>query len=87
MNVKKLKAEGDPHGRLRLKAYTPCACAEECGAECPCQQAPTLCEKYCACPKSCQFKAVGCKCTSACTTRACPCLASDRECDPDLCHG
>lgn len=90
-NADKLRREGDLQGRLKLAAYTPCACTDGCDdgpdSQCPCARALTPCEKYCACPRNCHLKeGLGCKCTSKCVRGSCPCVAAGRECDPDLCQ-
>ncbi|GLD99537.1 hypothetical protein PINS_up008263 [Pythium insidiosum] len=45
------------------------------------------CEKACACPRDCRNRFSGCSCPpGGCRqARNCPCLASGRECDPDVC--
>lgn len=64
------------------------ACSHEgpCSrANCWCVQNGGFCEKYCCCGPSCSHKFPGCKCHSKCSTKACPCYAANRSCDPDLC--
>ncbi|KAM0894752.1 hypothetical protein ACQ4PT_024228 [Festuca glaucescens] len=67
--------------------YNPCGCQSACGKECPCLKNGTRCEKYCGCPKMCNNRFRGCHCAKGqCRSRQCPCFASDRECDPDVCR-
>ena len=68
--------------------YFPCDHDGACtAANCSCVQNHLLCEKYCVCSVECRNRAQGCACKkNQCQTRACPCYASQRECDPDLCH-
>lgn len=68
--------------------YVPCNCKGLCSAECPCLLDGNLCEKYCGCAMTCKNRFRGCNCSKGqCRTRACPCFAALRECDPDLCKG
>ncbi|XP_071741370.1 histone-lysine N-methyltransferase EZA1-like [Rutidosis leptorrhynchoides] len=68
------------------KQYTPCECKPVCGKDCPCVKIST-CEKYCGCPKSCRYRFRGCHCAkSHCRNLQCPCFATRRECDPDICR-
>ncbi|GAB2298438.1 hypothetical protein Dimus_032503 [Dionaea muscipula] len=89
------KSSGHPSSWRRIgdgrnkpcKQYTPCACQSMCGKECPCLDNGTCCEKYCGCSKSCKNRFRGCHCAkSQCKSRQCPCFASNRECDPDVCR-
>ena len=77
-------------GENALPEYVPCrhegACTVENG--CACAKKNMMCEKFCACSSECKNRWAGCTCKrSRCNTRACPCYAAGRECDPDLCHG
>ena len=74
--------------------YRPCECAADpedplkktCGPDCTCASAGNFCEKWCGCGGSCGNSFAGCSCKQgACNTRACPCFAAGRECDPDIC--
>ncbi|KAK3261205.1 hypothetical protein CYMTET_29876 [Cymbomonas tetramitiformis] len=68
--------------------YVPCNCKGPCSAECSCLLDGNVCEKYCGCAMTCKNRFRGCNCSKGqCRTRACPCFAADRECDPDLCKG
>ena len=73
----------DRHGLIG--AYHPCAHTGECDESCPCAAQGHRCEKFCSCDVSCPNRWPGCYCKAKCTTKACPCFASGRECDPDLC--
>ena len=65
--------------------YTPCLDHRVCSAAtCNCIQKGHFCEKYCLCSQ-CPYKFPGCNCNGTCNTKACPCFAASRECDPDLC--
>eukprot|EP00899_Mesostigma_viride_P019484 jgi/Mesvir1/27537/Mv07296-RA.1 len=59
-----------------------------CTATCPCVASFNFCEKYCACAGTgCVNAFPGCRCHRGdCSTRACPCFAASRECDPDICR-
>jgi hypothetical protein len=68
--------------------YVPCDHKGPCGdpAVCSCARNNTWCEKFCGCDGSCKMRFQGCACQGCrCQTRACPCFAANRECDPDLC--
>lgn len=77
--------------------YRPCACHDRfetgggdvsCGknSACACSRDGNFCEKWCGCLGRCGNAFAGCTCKQgACRTRACPCFAAQRECDPDLC--
>ncbi|GAB4830582.1 hypothetical protein Ancab_020348 [Ancistrocladus abbreviatus] len=89
------KATGHPSSWRRIgdgkhqicRQYTPCGCQFMCGKECPCKGNDICCEKYCGCSKSCKNRFRGCHCAkSQCKSRQCPCFASNRECDPDVCR-
>ncbi len=59
---------------------------EDCiSAHCDCVQRG-FCEKYCLCSPSCKLRYFGCMCKlGTCGTNLCPCYASKRECDEDIC--
>ena len=81
--------------------YRPCECCSNpgdgdesgvsekraaCGADCSCSAVGNFCEKWCSCGGKCDNAFKGCSCKQgACNTRACPCFAANRECDPDIC--
>jgi histone-lysine N-methyltransferase EZH2 len=68
--------------------YVPCDHKGPCGdpAVCSCARNFTWCEKYCGCDPACKLRFTGCSCQGCrCQTKACPCYAASRECDPDLC--
>lgn len=75
-------------GKSILPAYSPCSCSGNCVFEtCTCAQNGNFCEKFCQCPPTCPHRFSGCRCKKGqCRTKACPCFAAGRECDPDLCH-
>jgi len=82
----------NPHEKL--PQYYPCNCEGPCTSQCPCRGDANFCEKYCGCdPKHCGNRFQGCNCKGVrqyygrCSTKACPCRAAGRECDPDLCRG
>ena len=70
--------------------YVPCDCHARglpCDENCPCSKSGNFCERFCSCHgHSCKNRFMGCNCKKACDTKACPCFASGRECDPELCH-
>lgn len=68
--------------------YDPCDHDGPCTIDngCSCKIAGTNCEKYCGCSvETCGIRFEGCRCKAFCNTGACPCAASGRECDPELC--
>lgn len=69
--------------------YTPCSCGDgqPCNPKtCGCMIDGNFCERYCGCRGQCVNKFPGCSCKNGtCRTRACPCFAAARECDPDVC--
>ncbi|KAA6418158.1 MAG: histone-lysine N-methyltransferase EZA1-like [Trebouxia sp. A1-2] len=65
--------------------YQPCQCKEDCKEGCPCLNDGHFCEKFCACGPKCGSRFQGCVCKGGCKNKGCPCMAADRECDPDLC--
>lgn len=74
--------------RPQKSGYDPCDHNGPCSVDngCSCKKAGANCEKYCGCSfETCSIRFEGCRCKSTCTTGACPCAASGRECDPDLC--
>lgn len=53
---------------------------------CKCAVKGIHCEIYCGCSSDCALQWRGCRCgTGRCRTKACPCYAAMRECNPDLC--
>lgn len=75
-------------GDNALPEYTPCSHDGPCTVDngCSCAKKLMMCEKYCTCSSECKNRWAGCTCKrSRCNTRACPCYAAQRECDPDLC--
>ena len=67
---------------------TGCNCKGPCDTsnpDCLCMSKMNFCEVFCACGPSCKNRYAGCNCKRDCGTKACPCFASGRECDPDLC--
>jgi hypothetical protein len=70
------------------EGYVPCSHEGTCTVEngCSCKKNGANCEKYCGCSfECCSIMYRGCRCRSSCNTGACPCFASGRECDPELC--
>ncbi|TMW63836.1 hypothetical protein Poli38472_002777 [Pythium oligandrum] len=67
---------------------TQCAHEGSCeDANCSCYEDGRLCSKLCYCVhEDCKIFFRGCRCVRGrCRTKACPCFASGRECDLDLC--
>ena len=77
-----LKARRD---RRMAPGERRCACAGKCGPGCPCHEHGNFCGKHCLCSYECANRWFGCGCRRSCKSKACPCLAAGRECDPDLC--
>mmetsp|Transcript_37337 Transcript_37337/g.70119 ORF Transcript_37337/g.70119 Transcript_37337/m.70119 type:complete len:830 (-) Transcript_37337:333-2822(-) len=66
--------------------YIPCSCEGVCTTTCGCVGDRNFCEKFCGCLSKCKNHFPGCNCLKGqCRTRACPCFAASRECDPDRC--
>ena len=66
--------------------YFPCFHTEPCTKEtCTCIQNRYFCTKHCIWGSTSRNFFNGCKCVARCNTQSCPCMASNRECDPDLC--
>ena len=88
-STKKSSQSRAPNTRRPPKAgYEPCDHDGPCTIEngCSCAKAGSNCEKFCGCSiEICTLRYSGCRCKSSCTTNACPCYASGRECDPELC--
>lgn len=86
-----LQAQMKPSSR---KEYFPCHHEGDCmnilpGSEdalkCTCIERG-FCLKFCGCSVECKLRFAGCKCKKGkCRTKVCPCFASGKECDPDLC--
>ena len=75
-------------GGAMANPYDPCtSCGEVCEVStCKCHLSGNFCEKFCHCnPMLCKYRFPGCHCES-CQTNRCPCLAANRECDPDICR-
>ena len=71
-----------------LVEFVPCAHEGPCTDEtrCSCAMRRHFCGPECLCPPTCKNRFPGCVCKrTMCRTRACPCFAAERECDPDLC--
>ena len=68
--------------------YTPCTCEGGCNTKtCTCMRDGNFCERWCACGGTCDNRFGGCNCKAGtCRTRACPCFAAARECNPDVCR-
>ncbi|DBB03339.1 TPA: hypothetical protein ACH3X3_010714 [Trebouxia sp. C0006] len=79
--MKKSKGQDDTAPR----PYQPCQCKGDCKEGCPCLKEGHFCEKFCACGPKCSSRFQGCVCKGGCKNKGCPCMAADRECDPDLC--
>lgn len=82
------KTNMNPAFRVPKAGYEPCDHDGPCTIEngCVCKKAGANCEKYCGCSYDlCTIRFDGCRCKASCTTGACPCAASGRECDPELC--
>ncbi|KAL0022368.1 hypothetical protein WJX77_004927 [Trebouxia sp. C0004] len=79
--MKKSKGQDDTAPR----PYQPCQCKDDCKEGCPCLNDGHFCEKFCACGPKCGSRFQGCVCKGGCKNKGCPCMAADRECDPDLC--
>ena len=97
-NANKAKKKGTR--AIPTTVYRPCDCCANasslepsrknaCGVDgnvCACASVGNFCERWCGCGGSCANFHGGCNCKQgACNTRACPCFAADRECDPDVC--
>jgi len=69
-------------------SFEPCDHAEPCSEEtCSCAQNAFFCTKHCLWGKDSKYFFHGCKCKKGeCNLKTCPCFASGRECDPDLCN-
>ncbi|VUZ54818.1 unnamed protein product, partial [Hymenolepis diminuta] len=81
---KNAKKETDPNDK-RSNPYAPCDHpGVPCNQDCPCKQANTRCEKFCQCVHDCSNRFRGCQCRGQCV-KSCPCVISNRECDPDVC--
>ena len=80
------KAKLARKGSVR-REYQPCDHVGQCRADnCSCLRNTGSCEKFCACSGDCRYRFPGCKCKRGfCRTNSCPCYASSRECDPDIC--
>ncbi|KAH9850857.1 hypothetical protein C2E23DRAFT_833102 [Lenzites betulinus] len=77
----------------------PCNHSGPCLSTCPCHRNKAHCMRNCRCVLTCPRRLRGCKCPSnapkphkvrsstrgACNGKRCPCRASKRECDPELC--
>ncbi|EPZ36094.1 SET domain-containing protein [Rozella allomycis CSF55] len=90
---KKTKVQNDKLPVLKSKSavdhvYYPCNHpGTPCNNHCSCFSRSLFCEKYCHCDESCSHRFPGCKCKGPCDSKTCPCVANQRECDPDLCLG
>lgn len=67
--------------------FFPCFHKGPCSeANCTCVQNGFFCTKHCNWGSLSRNYFRGCNCTGKCTAKSCPCFASNRECDPDLCN-
>ena len=79
------------HQNKKIHApFTPCVHAGPCNQQntaCSCIEQVHFCTKHCMWGYQSPNLFPGCRCKNGmCRTHACPCYASKRECDPDLCH-
>lgn len=81
------------HNKLNINtknhSYQACGHLGPCtndNKNCICVVYGNFCDKYCCCDRQCRRKFQGCNCQRGqCKTKACPCWAAGRACDPDLC--
>jgi len=67
-------------------AFVPCVHEGPCGeTNCECVKNAHFCTKLCCNGKRSRNFFQGCRCVGGCRSKACPCFAAKRECDPDLC--
>ncbi|GMH71618.1 hypothetical protein TL16_g05701, partial [Triparma laevis f. inornata] len=68
--------------------FEPCVHDGPCTSHnnCSCISSVNFCTKHCVWGLSGMNTFLGCKCKNGqCRTKACPCFANKRECDPDVC--